>query len=173
MTHIAFSTTIGHIVARPETYVEFVNYRTEDIKYASAALVYNFAKYSGVFGTRQWMSAILVLSEIVREQKPQRFTLRAEGLSLAFSGFSFPIPYIENSVVIYRAREPRFVIEDQGALVLPRKRASIERAIREISSEMERVFKLESMERPQTLIFPRGEYAREIVVYRASQIQTG
>ena len=151
-----------------EARIELVTYRTDHISEATIALIKNFAEYSGIYGTRQWVSAIIHLLKIIESQKPQQFSLNAEGLEVSFSGFPNPRPLIRDGSLVYEPKEPRFIIEDRWNDILPRQRTRIARVTSDIASEMRDVFRMKIEYPPYTLIFPKQEFAKERVVFNAA-----
>lgn len=151
-----------------EARVELVTYRTDHISEATVALVANFAKYSGIFGTRQWISALVQLLRIIENQQPQEYFLNAEGIEVSFSGFPNPRPLIREGNLVYESKEPRFTIEDRWDDILPRQRTRIARVKSDIADEMEDVFHMKVESPPYTLIFPKQEFAKERVVFNAA-----
>lgn len=151
-----------------EARVELVNYHTDHIVEATVALIRNFAVYSGIYGTGQWGRAIVHLLRIIENQKSQQFSLNAEGIKVSFSGFPNPRPLIQEGELVYESKEPRFTIEDRWDDILPRQRTRIDRATSEIAEEMKAVFRMRVEYPPHTLIFPKKEFARERVVFKAA-----
>ena len=151
-----------------EAKVEFVNYRTDDISEATVAFITNLSKYSGIYGTPQWACALVHLLTIIEKQKPQQFSLHAEGIEVSFSGFPNPRPLIREGNLIYEAKEPRFTIEDRWEAILPRQRTRIARATSDIAGEMKDVFHMRIEYPPYALIFPKQKFAKEKVVFNAA-----
>lgn len=151
-----------------EASVELVNYHLDHISEATVALIRNFAEYSGIYGTPQWVGAIIHLLRIIKNQKPQEYRLRAEELEVSFSGFQNPRPLIEEGNLVYKSKEPRFTIEDRWDDILPRQRTRIARVTSDIAGEMEDVFHMKVESPPYTLIFPKQEFAKERVVFNAA-----
>ena len=151
-----------------EARIELVTYRTDHISEATVALIKNFAEYSGIYGTRQWVSAIIHLLQIIESQKPQQFSLNAEGLEVSFSGFPNPRPLIRDGSLVYEPKDPRFIIEDRWNDILPRQRTRIARVTSDIASEMKEVFHMQIEYPPCVLIFPKKEFAKEKVVFNAA-----
>ena len=151
-----------------EARVELITYQTDHICEATVALITNFARYSGVYGTKQWIGALIHLLEIIKNQKPQEYFLNAEGIEVSFSGFPNPRPLIRDGSLVYEPKEPRFVIEDRWNDILPRQRTRIARVTSDIASEMRDVFRIKIEHPPYSLIFPKQEFARERVVFNAA-----
>lgn len=148
--------------------VEFVNYRTDHIAEATVAFVTNFAKYSGIYGTEQWVGALIHLLAIIEDQKPQEYSLNAEGIDVSFSGFPNPRPLIKEGNLVYESKEPRFTIEDRWETILPRQRTKIARATSDIADEMKDVFHMRIEYPPYSLIFPKQKFAKERVIFNAA-----
>ncbi len=151
-----------------EAKIELTKYRVDDVITASLALIQYFTRYSGVIGVEQWANSIGRLIDIIEGQKSDPYAFSAEGLELAFSGFPHPIPLIVGGKVVYRAREPRFVVLDHLAEVLPRQRTKIARATASIAGEMEDLYRMKIDVHPWTFIFPKERYAVEWVVFDAA-----
>ena len=147
-----------------EARLEVVQYDTDRIAKASAALVALFARYSGIYGTNQWLGHLV---KIINEQRPIGFSLNAEGVELVFSGFKNPSPKVRDGIIVFDAREPRFVIEEKPQVVLPRQRTRIERAVSDISNEMNAYYHVRREFPPYTLIFPKQEFARSAQIFPA------
>lgn len=150
-----------------EAEVELVNYKTDEISEASVRLITLFAKYSGIYGTHQWVGAIVHLLKIIELQQPEQLSLEAEGVGVSFSGFSNPRPLIKDGKLTYKSKEPRFVIEDRLGYILPRERTRIARATADITEEMEDVFGMTVESPPHTLIFPNRQFAKQATVFNA------
>lgn len=155
------------MIAR-EARVEFVNYHTDHISEATVALIKNFAEYSGIYGTRQWVGAIIHLLRIIENQQPQELSLNAEGIEIFFSGFPNPRPLIKEGNLIYESKEPRFTIEDRWNYILPRQRTRIARVTSDIADEMRNVFHMRVEYPPYSLIFSKQEFAKKRVVLNAA-----
>lgn len=151
-----------------EARVELVTYRTDRISEAAVALIKNFAEYSGIYGTRQWVGAVIHILRIIESQKPQQLFLNAEGIEISFSGFPNPRPRILEGSLVYEPKEPRFTIEDRWDDILPRQRTRIERVTSDIAMEMKEVFRMQVEYPPRSLIFPKQEFAKERVVFNAA-----
>ena len=155
-------------MAAKEASVELVNYHVGHISEATIVLIKNFAEYSGIYGTSQWVGAIVHLLRIIKNQKPQEYSLRAEGIEISFSGFQNPRPLIKKGSLVYESKEPRFIIEDKWDDLLPRQRTRIARVTYDIAGEMKDVFHMRVEYPPYTLIFPKQEFAKERVVFNAA-----
>lgn len=153
-----------------EVQLEIVNYRTDHIAQVSVALIRDFAEYSGIYGTQQWVGGLVHLLRIIENQQPLGFKLTAEGVELFFSGFHNPIPVIKNENIVFQSREPRFTIRDKAAEVLPRQRTRIGRAISDITEEMRSVYHLRTEPFPCVLIFPKQQFAKEQTIFAATLI---
>lgn len=151
-----------------EARVEFVTYRTDHISEATVALITNFARYSGIYGTKQWVGAIVHLLGIIENQKPQEYFLSAEGIEISFSGFQNPRPGIRENILVYESKEPRFTIEDRWNDILPRQRTRIARVTSDIALEMKDVFHMRVEYPPHTLIFPKQEFAKKRITFNAA-----
>ncbi len=151
-----------------EATIKLINYRTDRIAEATVALITNFAKYSGIHGTRQWVGGIIRLLEIIENQKPQEFSLNAQGIELSFSGFPNPKPLIRGGELFYEPGEPRYIIDDRGQDVAPTHRTRIARAAEDITDEMADVFHLKVKHPPHTLIFPQDRFVKETIIFRAA-----
>lgn len=151
-----------------EARIEFVTYRTDHISEAAVALISNFAKYSGIYGTPEWVGAIVHLLRIIENQKPVQYSLNAEGIGISFSGFPNPRPLIREGSLLYESKEPCFTIEDRWETILPKQRTKIARATSEIASEMKDVFHMRVEYPPYSLIFPKQKFAKERVVFDAA-----
>lgn len=152
--------------------LETVQYNTIEIARATAALIRNFAVYSGIFGTEQWIQSLFHLMKIINEEKPQPYSLTAEGIGIEFSGFPKPIPQTQyDGEVVFRSLELSFTIRDKAAEVLPSARNRIEKVTPQITKEMQDVFKLRVDRNPYRLSFPKEQYARSIKVSNARLIK--
>lgn len=150
--------------------LEVVTYRTSDIAHATGSFLYNFAKYSDIFGADQWMRSWLRMRDVIEDQSPQELVLSAEGIEVRFSGFPKPIPQIGDEGVIFRSSEPRLVIMDSAEGLLPSGRTYVMQVTDAISQEMEEVYRLQVERNPHRLIFTKEEYARDITVFDAALI---
>ena len=155
-------------MAAKEARVEFVNYHTDHIAEATVALFTIFAKYSGIYGTPQWVGELFPLLTIIEKEKPEKFSLNAEGIEISFSGFPNPRPLIREGNLIYESKEPRFTIEDRWETILTRQRTKIARATSDIAGEMKDVFHMRIEYPPYALIFPKQKFAKEKVVFNAA-----
>lgn len=145
--------------------MEMISYRTDDIAWATTALVWLYAKYSGIFGTEQWVKSLDSLLSIIRNQKPQEHTLMAEGLGISFSGFLPPVPSMQTEGISLKPPPPRFVIFS-SPYVRPHMRTHIETVSAAIAEEMHDVYLLEVAGRnPQVLTFPTGHYAAHVEIF--------
>lgn len=151
-----------------EAKVELVTYNIDDIKEVTVALIFTFAKHSEIYGTEQWIDGIFQNLKTIDKQQPTGFSLNADGVAVAFSGFPKPRPLIKDGGLIYEAREPRFTIEDHGQDVRPRGRTKIAKAASDIAQEFKSVYHLRSEYPPHILIFSKQEFAKERVVFRAA-----
>ncbi len=138
---------------------EIARYKIPDIEYASVQLVTLFAKHSGIAGTNYWMGSLLKLHDNFRQEKYDSWMLPARGLELTFSGFKNPVPTIEDDMVVFKSRDPRFTLETVHQKLRPRERTEVEKVTEEIAMEMNEVYKLQVDNYPTTLIFPRDLYA--------------
>lgn len=152
--------------------LEVVNYKTDEIANTAATFIYLYAKYSGIFGTEQWIDSISRLIDTIHNQKPMQHLLSADGVDIAFSGFPLPIAQVREEGVIFASREPRFVVTDRMGDLLPSARTNILRVNDEITREMSEVYRLKVVKDPTTLIFPKEEYAKEgeRVIFNAALI---
>lgn len=150
--------------------MEFVTYDTKSIEEASLVLLTLFSEYTRIEGAKQWTQAYITFQKEIQRQGQRPWTFIAEGLDLLFSGFTKPIPQIEKDKVVYKTREPRFVVEEKPYEVLPSKRAYIESVTDEIAMEMNEVYHLGITSQPLTLIFPKETYAQDIVLFDATVI---
>lgn len=144
--------------------LEQVTYRTGEISAASTFFIYCFAKYSGIFGTEQWVKSLVNLLEIIKEEKPKGLVLSAEGLEITFSGFPPPNPKIRGERVVFAAREPQFIVQDRFTDLLPSGRTHVLKITDAIAEEMQKVYRLRRDSDPERLIFPKEEYGRNITV---------
>ncbi len=152
-----------------EAKLELVTYKTDNIAEATVALISNFAKYSRIYGTREWIGAIVHLLRIIDRQQNIQHALSAEGVEVSFSGFPNPIPTVDkDGNIIFKAREPRFTIRDHWEEISPRQRTRIAMVTSDIAGEMREVYHLETKYPPYTLIFPKELYAKERVVFDAA-----
>lgn len=151
-----------------EARVELVNYRTDHIAEATVAFITNFARYSGIYGTKQWVGAIVHLIGIIENQKPQEYLLNAEGIEVSFSGFPNPRPLIREGKLVYESKEPCFIVEDRWKDILPKQRTRIAKVTSDIAGEMEDVFRMRAENSSHSLVFPKQEFAKERVVFNAA-----
>ncbi len=145
---------------RREVELEVVNYRTQDIQLATVEMVTLFAKHSGIAGTNRWMNALLNIQEYFKQGKSHDWSLSAKGLDLTFSGFPQAIPTIEDEEIVFKPREPRFVLEPDYSDLRPNERNQVEKVTGEIAMEMNETYHLGVDYFPTTLIFPKDKYAR-------------
>lgn len=155
-----------------EVALEIVDYKTDDIEYASTFFIKTFARYSGIIGTNEWVYGLYKLREIINNQKPESHILPAEGLEISFSGFPQPTAKIREDGLIFTAREPRFTFFDKirESGLLPSSRNHIESMVSAINEEMTSTYRLRIDKDPLSLVFPKEEYARSITVFDATMI---
>ncbi len=151
-----------------EAKVELVTYNIDDIKEVTVALISTFAKHSEIYGTEQWIGGIFQTLKTIDKQQQTGFSLIADGVEVAFSGFPRPRPLIKDGGLIYEAREPRFTIEDHGQDVRPKEKTKIAKAASDIAQEFKKVYHLRSEYPPHVLIFSKQEFAKEIVFFSAA-----
>lgn len=150
-----------------EARLEIVQYDTDRIAEASAGLISLFSRYSGIYGTRQWTGSLVYLVRQISEQMPTEFSLSAEGVEVVFTGFKSPSPKVRDGIVLFDAREPRFIIAEKPQEVSPRQRTRIERAASDISAEMKSHYHVRREFPPYTLIFPKQEFAKSAQIFPA------
>ncbi|MEW6737422.1 MAG: hypothetical protein AB1489_39440 [Acidobacteriota bacterium] len=151
-----------------EVKLEIVDYDEQEILNTTIHLLRNFAVYSGISGTSEWLRALVNLREIIENTLPFNYELQScEGLSLVFLGFKMPIPVARDGELIYKAREPRFVFEEDTDLLNAGRRGEIEKVNRQIADEMSQSYALSVQEDPLTLIFPNEYYAKSVTVFSA------
>lgn len=150
-----------------EARLEVVRYDTDRIAEASAAFVSLFVRYSGIYGTEQWAGAVVHLVRIINQQRPIEFSLNAEGVEVTFSGFKNPSPKVRDGIIVFDAKEPRFIVEERPGEVLPRDRTRIEKAASNILAEMNSYYHVRREYPPHSLIFSKQEFAKSAQVFPA------
>lgn len=149
--------------------LETVRYRTDEIAEASARLLQYLANNTNIAGVREWvLIGTRIKNSVIRLHKAQSVRLIAPGLHLIFSGFPNPSPIIENDKIVFKAKEPHFVLLETGLEVSPLERTYIHYVTSQISQEMEDVFHLRSETNPTTLFFPKTRYAQSVEVFNAA-----
>lgn len=147
---------------------EFVQYRTGEMKHAASALVKNFAVYSGIVGTELWLTLMGDLSKIIDNQLPYECLWKTSALDVLFSGFTDPIPIINEGRVIFSPKEPRFIFQEKmNPDVRPAVRTHVQRVTNAIVREMHDVYRMDVKKEPLTLTFPKEEYVRRVEVFNA------
>lgn len=147
------------------TALELVTYRKEDIAYASSTLIKDFAKYSGIVGTQRWVNSLMDLLSAIMYESPTPTFFAARGVNLGFSGFSHKLrPVIEDSTVLFRAREPRFVIAESQEGIPVWERGDTDKVVARIAEEMHDVYRLRVETNPLALVFPKNEYGEVSIV---------
>lgn len=152
--------------------LEVVDYRTEELVNTSWRLVSLYARYSSIPQAIQWLESWPELRTIIKDQRNQRFSLRGEGVIVSFSGHSAPIPKIkeDGSGIVFRPRDPSFIIEENVDDLLPSQRFLIYEFNQAIVREMHSTYHMRVDTNPLTLTFPKEEYAKNVSLFNASLI---
>ncbi|MBI2012154.1 hypothetical protein HYS91_05290 [Candidatus Daviesbacteria bacterium] len=147
--------------------VELVEWNRSKIEEAALAVIGFYAQALAVLGTSQWVKfALEDILPAVRGETSRPVELQAWSFNLTFHApRPVHIPIIDNGVVIWRERDPRFIFTDSSKLVLaPRLRDRLYKANKAIGEEVEDVYKLRVMHIPFTLAFPKEGYADKIAI---------
>jgi hypothetical protein len=150
--------------------LETVEYNLANMEHVAGQLLYNFAAHTDILSEEAWIGARLAIANTIREQSRNPVVVESSGLQVVFSGFTEPVPLIDNERVIYVARNPRFTFRDSAGHIPPHQRTYNHRATREIMEEMSIVYHLKTKDYPPTLLFPKAQYANRIEVTSAAQI---
>lgn len=157
-------------MAKLEAYLP--TYNIDAIQEAATSVIKNFAKYSGINGTKNWFKSLEDIADTIAKQKREQFRLEAEGWNLVFSGFSVPVPIVENDIVKYKPRDPRFVFsESNGFLSLPSERMYAERISLAIAVDTQEVYGTRIEPRPLSVVFPIEKFSNEIAIFEATDLR--
>lgn len=142
--------------------VELIEYRIGDIGHTTGKLIYNFAQYSGIAGTREWPKVNYAILMSIRDQTPLVCLWETAGIDVHFSCFLNPKPIIKGNGISFESPAPRFVFIERPELMTPSLRTHVARVTDAIAQEMQDVYYLHIEKDPLTLIFPKEKYAKRI-----------
>lgn len=153
-----------------EVYLEFIDWRKEDLVWSAMKLIGLYARYFASLGTRDWIRyGSEYIIPAIRGDVPNPVELDAQAFALIFHPpFMKPSLTVKDEMLVYKPPSPQFIFHDQTLYnLLPKQRSILYGINNAIGEEMAEVYKLEVLEDPFSFVFPREYYAGHIEIKRA------